>query len=347
MTTDLPDHGPQLNRKTLIKRGSMLVAGATLASATEMVAPAWARKARVMKAGRATATITIAGATNYSMIPPYLAREKGWWSGAGLDVSPTTVASSSAAVSAVVSGSVNIATTNLVVFWQGTSQGLPITAIAPTAGQRLGTSGIFTTVSKGIKTAKQLEGKTYSLASLRGTNELDFRVWMTNHGADPNKVNLVALPQATILSTLQSGSIDASFINAPFNSQALQNPGTFVQLGEDDNAVAPYGTCLSFWFANSDWVKNNGDAAAKVAKILVNAGQYVNHHPVEAKNIQTLPDFLGVTQAVAQASVIGAFSPSIPLRWMQTIADAATKWGLFTQSVSVPSTIWTGAKTSK
>jgi NitT/TauT family transport system substrate-binding protein len=292
---------------------------------------------------RTTATIKAGGAQNFGTLPIYLARQKGYFRQAGLDVVPNTTTSATATLTAVVSGALQIGTVNVIVFWNAVTQGLPVIAISPHAGQRLGTDGIFVRADSAIRTAKDLEGKTHSLASLRGTNELFFRAWMEKRGADPSKVNFVALPGSTALSALRSGRVDSSFINAPFTVEAKRDRQAFRFLGSDSNSIVPFGATVSVWIANPSFVRDHPEDVRKFVQVMLKTNKYANTHPREAKATLTQPDFLGVDAATAQATTLGVFSTVFSVSKLQRVANAGVKYGFFNKQFNVRDSLWPGA----
>jgi NitT/TauT family transport system substrate-binding protein len=292
---------------------------------------------------RSLATIQAVSTPAFGGIPIYLGVSKGWFAARGLDVNPSTLGSSPSLVAGVVSGSIQFAVVNWLTILAAYTQGLPIVVVAPGSAQRLGVSGVVVSASSSIRSAKDLEGKTYSAAAIGGSENLNFVTWMARHGGDPTKVRIVAVGLSTVLSAIQSGAVDAGYVAAPQITQALHDPANFRVIGNDDNAVVPFGTSQTAWIANADWVKNNPDAAKAFVKTITGANAYINTHPTEAKATMEATNYLGLTSAQALGTTIGSFPTALSIKTTQTIADAAYAGGFITQAVNVSKVFWSGA----
>jgi NitT/TauT family transport system substrate-binding protein len=296
---------------------------------------------------RQTETYKAAGTPSFGPLAIYVAREKGFYRQAGVDVSPGLLSGSTALLTGVVSGAIHFGVVNWIAVMGAHTQGLPVVAVAPGSAQRLNVGAIVVKADSNIRTAKDIEGKIHSVSSLRGSNEMNFRTWMTKRGADPGKVTFVSIPANVVLSAILSGRIDSGYVAAPFLDEARRDKARFRIVGTDDNAIVPFGVPQTAWIANANWAKSNPGVVKKFAAVIVRANKYIQTHPRESKAFMAKPDFLGISVPDAQATVIGGFPSAFPLRWLQVLADTAARTGFITKRFNVREVISSNAPVTK
>jgi NitT/TauT family transport system substrate-binding protein len=261
----------------------------------------------------------------------------------GLDVSTVPIVSNPTAIAGLTTGSVTFfSCPNVTVFTAFTS-GIPIRAVVAFVASKPGLAAEVTLADSGIRTGKDINGKTYGETALNSSGELNIKAWIKNRGGDPTTVHFIAVPNSDMASLLLQHRIDVAAMNEPFVTPILHD-SRFRILGNSIPAVVPFGTNLGSWCASSSWLAANPDVAKRFATAMIKANLYASEHPAEAK--KALPALTGVTAAQAQATKIGSYPTYFDLCTYQKQADYAYQYGLIPQKIDVRNTLWSGAVVS-
>ncbi|MBS4749616.1 ABC transporter substrate-binding protein [Carnobacteriaceae bacterium zg-ZUI78] len=216
--------------------------------------------------------------TNHTGI--YVAKEKGYFKDAGLDVdivqpgedgAEITVASNKAAFGIGFQDSL---IGSLV-------EGLPIKAIAAIVSHN--TSGILSLKETGIDSPKKLEGKRYATWGLPLEQAMMKHI-VEKDGGDSSKVNMIPTTVTDIVSALKT-NIDAVWVFEGWDSIAAKQHGVdtnylaFNQL----NPVFDYYTPVLI--SNDETIKNKADMVKRFVQALSKGYTYSAEHPDDAATI--------------------------------------------------------------
>jgi NitT/TauT family transport system substrate-binding protein len=176
--------------------------------------------------------------------PLFAAINNGYFRELGLEVDTTPSTGGATGIPGLVGGSFDIAYGNVVSVLLASQQGLDLRVIAP--GTKLmdketDTTPILARIDSGIKSGKDLEGKTFAVNTRNNVIWLYARTWVKATGGDPDKVIFKEIPFPQVEDALRQGRVDAAFLVAPFSIIAIQKGGlvvlaypyTELQLGVD------------------------------------------------------------------------------------------------------------------
>jgi NitT/TauT family transport system substrate-binding protein len=151
----------------------------------------------------------------------YVAKAKGWYSQAGLDVTINEGTGSSTTAQVVASGSDTFGFIAADILARAVATGAPLMTVA----MPIQDSGLSVVVNanSGITSLKQLEGKTFA-DTITGVGAQLFPAVLENAGVDPSKVRIQNIGGGAKFGALYSGRVDA--IGAPgFLPTFLSNYG--------------------------------------------------------------------------------------------------------------------------
>ena len=117
---------------------------------------------------------------------------------------------------------------NVVSVLLASQQGLDVKVIAAgtkAALRETDTTPIIVRSDSGIKSGKDLEGKSISVNTRNNVIWLYARAWIKATGGDPDKVTFKEVPFPQVEDALRQQRVDAAFLVAPFSVVALQKPG--------------------------------------------------------------------------------------------------------------------------
>lgn len=161
----------------------------------------------------------------------FLGKEKGLYSKAGIELEIRAGNGSANAVRLVANGDSTFAYTSSTAMLNLAVLEAPILSVATI--DALGTEAILVRPDAGIKTIKELEGKSVMTTAGAGVN-LFFPVVLKNGGADPEKIKLVNVADAALVSSYLKGLAPA--ILAGYDDK----PAEIVSFGGGEPIVFKY-----------------------------------------------------------------------------------------------------------
>jgi len=268
-------------RKARSAAGRITRRRALAAVAAGLLAPAVARA----QAQRIAVRFTVQPSTLVTTLVE-TAGEQGLFAAVGIDSRTVSVAHGPAAVTALASGSVDIATNAPEVFLALAGRGQSLKLVAGQAKQlgvlmaRPGMS--FPTEFPASVAA--FRGTKIGVTALSSATQYLAITMLTAAGLRATDVTFVAVgtgaPQA-----LANGVVDAAFVTGPqvVVSQSL-GCRTIVDLRSTDNCPAQLGICgigqVGMW-AMGEWIARNADALARVRRAIARADLFL-HDPANA-----------------------------------------------------------------
>jgi NitT/TauT family transport system substrate-binding protein len=207
----------------------------------------------------------------------YFALDQGFFKAAGLDVEITTLANGGAVATALAGGSGDVAATNLVSIATAFERGVPLTVIAGGGlySTHAATTAVYVTKTSPLHTARDLEGKTISVASLNDLATLGLKKWLTQNGADFKKVRMLELPYPEAIAGLAAGRIDAAMLTEPWATTARDAGDRLYAKPED--SIAPEFN-IGAWATTRAWAQAHPDLVRRFAAAIYAAAKWANAH---------------------------------------------------------------------
>jgi len=249
----------------------------------------------------------------------------GRFRAAGLDVQVSPATTGAAIAAGVAGGAYDIGKSSLTGVLNAHIRGIPFLFVAPgSVSDRKVTNGnLIVANDAGITSAKDLNGKTLSVAGLGGLDSVAISVWIDQNGGDSKTVKFVEIPQTESAAAVQAHRIAATLLNHPQDVAALQT-GAFRSLGEPYAAVAPL-YMIAGWFATADWIKTNHDTMLRFARVVEETAAYANAHHAETAPV--LADFSKTPLTVIEKMTRAVLGTSLAPALIQPVIDASAKYG--------------------
>jgi NitT/TauT family transport system substrate-binding protein len=270
-----------------------------------------------------TQSVRIGAGSDDAFMQPYWALDLGYFKRANLDVQIMTVGPV-AAVPAAVGGSVDIGMADPIQIALAINRGFPLAYFAggPLSTRKAPTLQLCTARNSQVRSAKDLEGKTAAIISVRSLMQITTAEWLTRNGADPAKVKFVEMRFTEMTPALLRGAVDAAMIGEPF---LTENKADLRSLGVPFDVVAQTFTIFG-WFARRDWIENNGDLARRLAGIFYETARWANSHRDESAVIEA--KFTKIDPDVAKKMERNPLSTSLRSGDIQPVLDIATRYKL-------------------
>lgn len=235
-----------------------------------------------------TTALALAGVPEDSITPVLYGVQSGLFKRNGLDVQVSPERSGPAITAGVMGGAYQIGKSSIAPLIEAHAKGLKIALVAP-AGVYTSAAPIdamFVKVDSPVKTAADLNGKTYGVYGIGDIYTISARAWMAKNGGDPNSLKFVELPISAMVEAIATGRVDAGSMNEPALQIALTSP-RLRKLTDVFAAIAPR-FLYTAWFASIDYATAHRTAIDAFSRSMRDAATYVNaHHDETAVLIST------------------------------------------------------------
>lgn len=273
----------------------------------------------------------------------YLGKDQGIFQKEGINLKVNMGTSGAAVVPAVVSGQYTFGFSAIVSLLQAKDQGVPVKIIAAgsnsTAKAGADVTMIHAAPSSGIKSPKDLEGKTVSVNALNGLLQMLCDVAVKKDGGDPSKVHFIELPFANAVSALKSHKIDAMVGAEPFGTAAIS--AGFPAISSPYLSMSQDPMLTSAYYTSDAQLQKNPELFTKLGKAIDESLTYAQAHPDQIR--AELPKFSGLSTADAQKAILPTYAPAIPQSSISLFSQYAKEFGLIKNDVSYSDIVWSGA----
>lgn len=212
----------------------------------------------------------------------YVAKDKGYFSKAGLDVQIVPPSSQGTVEQLVATGKADFGISAQEQVTDARLQGLPLVSIATILQHN--TSGFASLASKNIHTAKDFEGKTYGGWGLP-SETATIKALMEKEQADFNKVKMTNIGDADPIASMSKGSIDLTWIFYGWEGIQAELSGTplnMIWLKDINPALDDYTPVL---VTSEKIIQDKPDVVRRFTQAVSEGYQYAIKNPDDAANI--------------------------------------------------------------
>lgn len=139
----------------------------------------------------------------------------------------------------------------------------------------------FVRKDSGIRTPKDLEGKTIGFNSFGACAEFVTKTYLREHGVDVNSINFLVVPDNQNEQAVVGRSVDLAIIHPPHSGGAEANP-ELLRLWSDYDLDRGLGG-MSPYSVNGKFAREHPQAVRDVVTAIAKAGNWVNANPDEAR----------------------------------------------------------------
>ena len=288
-----------------------------------------------------TAQLTVLHAPiNYEVV--YLAEEQGFFDEVGLDVTITPGGTAQDNLGQLAGGSADLSIISWDTAVTATAEGLPIKVISNNAiiSNEIDTSGVVVRDDSGITTMADLEGKTIAFNSIGSGGNVPVLQALKDAGVDPDTVEQVALPYASMQAALENSQVDAIFPSDSFYAQTI----AVEEFEVISNPSREYrgGLGITLWAATEQWLAENEETAEKFNEAMQKAVDFYNDPANEDAIYQVRADVTGRSLDEVKSPLI-EFDLATDAEVSQNTTDALVEFGLAQNAKTVDEILWEGA----
>jgi NitT/TauT family transport system substrate-binding protein len=233
--------------------------------------------------------------------PLFAAIQNGYFAEEGLTIDTSPSAGGATGIPGLVAGSFDIVYGNVVSMLLAAQQGIDIRVVAP--GTKIDTaesdqSAMVVRADSGIKTGKDLEGKSVGVNTRNNVIWLYARAWIKATGGDPDRVTYREVPHPQMEDALRQKQIDAGYMVIPYvaiatekpDLKAISHPYSEVQLGVD----------VGQYLATAQFMHDRPETAAKFARALRRGIEWYNANLGKPELLKIVSGFTRIDVGVLQ-----------------------------------------------
>lgn len=281
--------------------GLLAVVGLTGCSPADLAAPApqdsSASSGVVGPSTMTDVTLQIEGSAVPYYAPIYEAIEQGYFAEHNLKVE-VLYAEGATVVQNVAAGNVDFGFPNAPGVIAAYANGVRTKVVHSTYQTGIG-SILFNEETSGIKSVKDLKGKTIAVTDLGSPQYLALQLLLKDNGVDISDVTIKVIGVGAIIQALQNGEVDAISFNS-VRYYALKAQGFPVGQFLTDSALPANGNVL---ITSPDYLDKHADVVAGFIAALDEGIQYSTDNPAEAvaTSIEKYaPTFQGQDDAITE-----------------------------------------------
>ena len=265
-----PPHGPVKTpaRTTGLRVTTVLavVAAAGALAACGSSKASTGSTSAVEKPGLTVAVVPASGAAGL-----YIAAQDGYFTAAGLHVKIVPVASGGDVLASLVNGSVDVDEGQWTSDIDAQVAGIRLHALAAGNAGGPGVQEVTVPPASGIRTVKQLAGKTIAVNALAGLTVLLIDTVLAANGMSPSQVHYVVIPFPAMAAALAARRVDAAFMIEPYLTQAETSSGDVPLFDLDQGATQNFP--LTGYVATQAWMARYPRTAAAFTRALAKGQQ--------------------------------------------------------------------------
>jgi NitT/TauT family transport system substrate-binding protein len=259
--------------------------------------------------------------------PLYLGIDKGFFKEQQLTIKPQLAEGGAAITPAVLSGDFQIGFSNTISLLIAASQDLPVQIISQgvLAGKTEEEAWADLLVLKDgpIKDAKDLEGKTIAVNTLKNICEVTIKASLEQDGVAVDTLEFTEVPFPDMNAALEAGRVDAACVVEPFVSQGKAGKARgidpFYVRTAPDLTVATY-------FTSTEYAEQNADVVDRFVEAMNKSLTYAQSHPDEVR--QVLLDYTEIPPEAVDQIKLPIWRPDLNEQTIEQLSELSLKYGL-------------------
>ena len=295
---------------------------------------------RVASAQNAPTVIRLGTAPVESYALVFYGVAHGFFKAANLDVQIQSFNGGGGVMSAAAGGALDMGCANVGAQANAHVRGLPFSMIA---GGGLYSSKSPTTVlavakNAPFKTAKDLNGKTIGVSTLKDLQQASVMKWVDENGGDSSTLKFIEIPVPEMAPALDANRIDGSCLLEPSLTYAKNDVRIF---GKCYDAIAKT-LMITSHFANNGWLEKNPAVAHAFIGALKQTAEWANKNQAAAGDI--LAKLTRIPVATVREMHRVVYAESLDVATIQPVIDATAQYKFLPKTFNVADMFWSQAK---
>ncbi len=310
-----PPHGPV--KRPARTTGLRMITAVAVTAVAGTLAACGSSKATTSSSAVEKPDLTVAVVPASGAAGLYIAAQDVYFTAAGLHVKIVPVASGGDALASLVNGSVDVDEGQWTSDIAAQVAGIKLHALAAGNAGGPGVQEVTVLPGSGIRTVKQLAGKTIAVNALAGLTVLLIDTVLAANGMSPSQVHYVVVPFPAMAAALAARRVDAAFMIEPYLTQAETSFGAQPLFDLDQGATQDFP--LTGYVVTQAWMSKYPKTAAAFTAAL-HEGQQIaaTSRPAVEK---ALTAHTTVSKQTAAIMATGSFPLSVTAVALGRVAD--------------------------
>jgi ABC-type nitrate/sulfonate/bicarbonate transport system substrate-binding protein len=264
------------------------------------------------------------------MAPLYLGMKKGFFRAEGLEIEPVVGQGGAAIVPAVISNDFQFGFGNNISLMIARAKGLPIRIVAEgnQAGADEATSlnGLLASRKSGIRSVKDLAGKTVAVTTLNNLAEVTVKATLEKHGASTDGLKFVELPFPEMNAAVQRGRADVAWQGEPFVTLGVE--AGLRKIADPMIETMP-SLSIATWFGADPYLNGHPEVVQGFTRAMDRSYEYAMAHLDEARAI--VPSFLKMPPDVLAKVELNRWTSELNVKSLELTKRLGLEYGLIEQ----------------
>jgi NitT/TauT family transport system substrate-binding protein len=246
--------------------------------------------AMIVFAGIGTASAAEKVAISYSatadFAPAFIAKNAGIFEKHGLDVTLTNLATTSLGPPALMSGSLQIASSSPPLLLLANDGGMDLVGVAGVAAmnEKHPRSSLITRTGFTATKAQDFIGKKIARPGINSAIDVVLKKWLLDRGVALNQVTFAETPFTQMGDLLKAGQIDAAFELEPLRTRIIESG--VAQKSVDIFSETQPNILASMYASSRSWAESHRDTLKAFRAAMEEAIVFMQQHADQAKDIQ-------------------------------------------------------------
>jgi NitT/TauT family transport system substrate-binding protein len=258
--------------------------------------------------------------------PLYVGIDQGFFKDENLEITPQLAEGGAAIIPSVLSGDYQIGFSNTTSLIIASSKKLPVQIISQGVlggtGDDDAWDGVVARKGSGIKTPKDLEGKTVAVNTLNNIGPLTINNAMEKAGADYTKIKYIEIPFPDMNAALDAKRVDAAFEVEPAYSGGKAAGGTPILHSYEE--LAPNMTVATY-FASKEYIAKNADVIERFKRAIEKSLEFSSQNPDAVR--KAVGSYTEIPAEVIDKITLPVWKSDLNEPTIQQVADLAKKYG--------------------
>jgi NitT/TauT family transport system substrate-binding protein len=264
-----------------------------------------------------------------SILPLFVAQDKGYFKDQNLAVEFVSVAGATDAITMAATGQTDVGTAAVgTALFNAAARGLKFSMVASLSIHPAPTTVIPLMIRKDlwdsgkVRTGKDLKGLRVSINSPGGSIEYKLALIMKKYGMTIKDVTLVSIGLPETVTAFGSGGVDAAVLGEPFATAAVKRGLAVIDVEDSSEMIGDHGTGLIFGEA---FMRDRRDVGVRFMKALIRASADVQLNNWKTKeNIDITTKYTKVAPETVAEMAFPEFYPDLsPSRTIESMKRQA------------------------
>jgi NitT/TauT family transport system substrate-binding protein len=264
----------------------------------------------------------------------FIAQAHGYFAKERLDIAVTPTPGGGPSMAALVAGQLQISMSTVTTMIQSQQEGLNLKIVSGVSGSRPfpnDYSAVMVRKDSGIKTGKDVAGKTGASHLLQNLPWVCTRLWIDNTGGDSSKANIIEVHFPQQEDALLGGRVDYVATNEPFMSATMLAHADKLEIVSGLMGTMLPNTVVAAFAATGDYIAKNKEAVEAFCRAYQSAADWAQANKGSPEMIEPIATFTKLPQERLKALMAWPeFIKSVDPSNLDRIAEAMKRYGALT-----------------